>query len=98
MRGSKSFKEAVIKTKEIVSDGIRYRYDLSVHISDRVASFRLPLYSIGVSMLMPDGTETRASAENAFADIGKALVFFDKAIRNLITPIDLAYVIEDERI
>ena len=95
---TKEFKETVIKNASLSSDGIKYTYTLSVNISDKVASFRLPLYSLEVRMLMPDGKETRASAENAFADIGKALVFFDKALRNLITPIDLAYVLEDEKL
>ena len=94
---TKEFKETVIKSASLTSDDIKYTYTLSVNISNKVASFRLPLYSIEVKMLMPDGKETRASAENAFADIGKALVFYDKALRNLVTPIDLAYVLEDER-
>ncbi len=94
---TKELKETILKTKQITADGIRYTYILSVKISEHVASFKLPLYSIGITMQMPDGEKTSAAAENAFADIGKALTFFDKAIRYLITPIDLPYVLEDDK-
>ncbi len=94
---TKEISETVIKTKQVSSDDIKYTYVLSVSISDKVASFKLPLYSIAVTMQMPDGAKTSAVAENAFADVGKALTFFENAVRYLVTPIDLPYVIEDEK-
>ncbi len=94
---TKELKETIIKTKQIVADGIRYTYILSVKISEHVASYKLPLYSVSVRMEMPDGNETNATAENAFADVGKALTFFENAVRYLVTPIDLKYVLEDEK-
>ena len=30
-----------------------------------------------------------------FADIGKAITFFDEIVDNLVTPIDLPYILED---
>ena len=34
--------------------------------------------------------------EELMADMDKALSFYDKIVKNLATPIDLAYVVEDE--
>ena len=44
----------------------------------------------------PEGDTTSAETRELFADIGKAVSFFDKLVRNLATPIDLAYIVEDE--
>ena len=43
-----------------------------------------------------DGKKTEATAKDLFADVGKALVFYDRMVQNLATPIDLPYIIEDE--
>lgn len=86
--------------KEIIRDitkfdnGILYRYVLSSSKSKKVASFHLPLYSIEVIMTK-DGEVTRNAARDIFADIGKAVSFFEKISDNLATPIDLTYIIED---
>ena len=75
-------------------NGIVYRYVLFCEKSDKVASFNIPLYSIEVSMIK-DGELTSNVAKELFADIGKAISFFEKLADNLTTPIDLPYVIED---
>jgi len=43
-----------------------------------------------------DGSVTSASVDDAFCDAGQALIFYDKVVRNLATPIDLSYIFEDE--
>ena len=37
-----------------------------------------------------------SSVTHFFADAGKAILFYEKLVKNLATPIDLAYIIEDE--
>ena len=77
-------------------DGIGYEYELIMTESSRVASFKIPLYSISVKMTAEDGELTAASVSDVFADPGKALVFYEKLVNNLATPIDLPYIVEDE--
>ena len=88
--------ETLIKEQEVRLDDAVYLYRLTVSISEVVASYKLPLYSVFVSMTDSQGKRTEAVCADAFADIGKALVFFDKIVRTAVTPIDLAYVYEDE--
>ena len=47
-------------------------------------------------MIDSDGKETYASCDSAFSDIGLALLFYGKIVRGLATPMDLAYIYEDE--
>ncbi len=49
-------------------------------------------------MIDGEGKERVASATDVFVNEECALSFFEKIVRNLATPIDLAYVIEDEAI
>ncbi len=86
----------LIKEEARTLDGVEYNYKLTVSISEVVASYKLPLYSVEVTMKDTDGNLTKATCLDAFADIGKALVFFDKMVRYTVTPVDLAYVYEDE--
>ena len=83
--------------KETRCDGENtYSYELFSCEGDNLVSFRLPLYSIKITMTDSQGNVKHADAKDAFSDASKALVFFDKIVRNLATPIDLAYIIEDE--
>ncbi len=95
MKKDKSL-HTVLRTEERKSDGRFYKYELLVRESGRVASYKMPLYSISVTLTDTDGKTTRKEVNEAFADVGKAIVFFDKLVRNLATPIDLIYVAEDE--
>ena len=88
--------ETVIGTKTIEKDGYVYNYTLVKRESRRVVSFRIPLYSIKIELTDPNGKKTEAESHDIFSDLGKAIVFYDRLVRNLATPIDLAYVIEDE--
>ena len=86
----------VVKSATVERDGAEFRYSLIKKDSGAVSSFGIPLYSIQIELTDSDGRRTEACAGDVFVDIGKALVFFDRMVKNLATPIDLAYVIEDE--
>jgi hypothetical protein len=85
----------IIKQQTRTQDGAEYEYTLSVSKSNRVASYMLPLYSINVRMTHL-GKTTEKCALDCFCDVGKALAVFDKLVKNLATPIDLPYVLEDK--
>ena len=88
--------EYVIRSNKVEDNGISYSYSLIERCSSMMPSYGLPLYSLRVLMTDSDGESTEAMAEDLFRDVNKALSFYDKIVRNLATPIDLAYVIEDE--
>lgn len=90
-------REFIFIREERATDGKRsYLYRLTMRESTQVASFKLPLYSITVELTDVDGKVTEAKLNDAFSDVGKAIVFFNKLVKHLVTPIDLAYVFEDE--
>lgn len=91
---SKEASEQVLRNDVKVEDGIIYEYFLLSGESSRVASFKIPLYSITVKMTK-DGETTEGSIVEVFADLGKATVFYEKLVANLATPIDLTYILED---
>ena len=86
----------IIREDEVQTEEAVYRYTLSVTESRRVASYRLPLYSVAVHMTRADGYETTAETGEVFADIGKAIVFYERMVEGLATPIGLPYILEDE--
>ena len=96
MRQAEKTDEKIIRTEMCEEDGYRYTYDLLTRESRATASFRLPLYSIRVTLLSPEGKETQAELSDVFADPGRAILFFDHVRENLATPSDLPYIFEDE--
>ena len=96
MKHRRKFKDTRIRTEIRRINGIEYTYDLVMRESDRVASYGIPLYTIQVEMTQADGSTTAAKASELFDDAGRAIDFFEKLVDNLATPIDLAYVVEDE--
>ena len=96
MRAKDKTQTEVVRAREAEADGAKYYYELIMKKSKRVASYRLPLYSISVRMTDKDGKETDATLNDVFSDIGKAMVFFQKIVDNLVTPIDLPYIFEDQ--
>ncbi len=86
----------VIRREERIDEENRYLYELMMRRGDTVACWRMPLYSIRVNMTDAFGNEGSADVTDVFADEDKALDFFDKIVRNLATPIDLSYILEDE--
>ena len=91
-----AIKETVIKREIREADGATYSYALIMSESKKVASYKIPLYSIGIEMVDAYGNETSAQTSDLFADVGKAIVFYRRMIDNLVTPLNLPYIIEDE--
>ena len=88
--------KTVIRANTVLSEGAEYKYSLYSTQSSRVASYRLPLYSISVELTDVDGNSTFAKIGDVFSDIGKAIIFYDRLVKHLATPIDLPYILEDE--
>ena len=88
--------DTLVRTEERTSNGAVFQYRLTVRESDRVASFGIPLYSVAVEMT-DRGNRTEACVRDCFSDAERAFVFFNKVVDHLATPIDLPYILEDER-
>ena len=89
--------EVCIAEEKRMLDGIIYTYRLLLNDKLKYSSFGLPLYSIEVEMEdVKCGGVTSARSGEIFSEEEKAVCFFDKLVRNLATPIDLAYIVEDE--
>ena len=86
----------VLRKEERQSDGYKYSYELLVREGNSTIDFRMPLYSIKVNMIDSEGRSREADARDVFSSKKKAMAFFEKIVRNLATPIDLPYIIEDE--
>lgn len=78
-------------------DCAQYKYSLYMKESHRVASYKLPLYSIKIEMSSEESGYTEAESGDIFSDLGKASVFFDRLVDNLATPYNLPYIIEDSK-
>ena len=89
-------KDTVIKQDVKEADGAKYTYALIMSESNKVASYKLPLYSVKIEMVDEDGNLTSARTGELFADVGKAISFFRKLTDNLATPLNLPYILEDE--
>ena len=96
MRQKERTTDTVIRTDTKCYEGYSYRYELIMKQGEGVAAWRIPLYSIKVYMTDPSGETTVGDVKDVFADAGKALLFYEKVLRNLATPIDLVYALEDE--
>ena len=94
--GKTVIKDTVIRKENREADGATYNYSLIVSESNKVASYKLPLYSIEIEMTDSNGNITNARTKELFADVGKAISFFRKLTENLATPLNLPYIIEDE--
>ena len=94
--GKTVVKDTVIKRDIREADGARYCYTLIMSESNKVASYKLPLYSIEIEMTDAEGNVTNARTKEIFADVGKAVSFFRKLSENLATPLNLLYILEDE--
>lgn len=88
--------DKIIRREERNDEFYAYSYELIMREGNATACFRMPLYSIRINMTDPTGYEKSADARDIFADKQKAFDFFDRIVDNLATPIDLAYIVEDE--
>ncbi|MBQ8302068.1 MAG: hypothetical protein IJX97_00780 [Clostridia bacterium] len=93
---NKKICERLIRKENRQDGSYTYSYELLMSEGDMVANFRLPLYSVRVKMTDINGEEREASAKDVFSRKSEATAFFEKIVRNLATPIDLAYILEDE--
>lgn len=94
MSKSQESHDNILRTSERYADGSIYIYRL-IGRSRRSKSGEAEMYSVNVSMSSPEATTT-AEVTDAFSDIGKALVFYTKAVANLLTPRNLPDVLADE--
>ncbi len=98
MKRSEITRETLIR-REIRHDGeYTYNYDLIMKESERTSSYRLGLYTVRVKMSDNDGNCTEGEVKDAFADFGRAVLFYDKIVKNLCTPVNLSYILEDEMV
>ena len=93
---SKNACDTVIRKEERQDEGNTYSYELRLRRGESTADFRLPLYSIRIGMTDTEGVLRQADAKDVFSNKKRAVEFFEKLVRNLATPIDLAYIVEDE--
>ena len=93
---NKNIYSTVLRKEERRDEEYSYSYELLMREGDTMANWKLPLYSIKVDMTDAKGNRRHADARDVFSCKEKALEFFDKIVRNLATPIDLNYIIEDE--
>ena len=98
MRQSKTETKTLIRTETRISEGYTYLYELIMKESRQTASYKMRLYSIRIRMTDIEGRNTEAEIRDAFADSGRAILFFEKLVNNLATPIDLSYILEDETV
>ena len=88
--------DKVIRKEQKFDRGSSYLYELVMRQGDVAANWQMPLYSVRINMVDPKGNNRQADAMDIFSDKDAAEEFFDKIVRNLATPIDLAYILEDE--
>lgn len=88
--------DRVIRREERQDTGYVYSYELIERKGDTTVDFGVSLYSIKVNMTDGEGKTRKSEARDVFSSKEKAVAFFDKIVRNLATPIDLKYIIEDE--
>ena len=96
MRQKEKIKDTVIRTDVREDGGYRYLYELVMRVSGELVSLRMPLYSVRVTLTDSQNRASTAEIRDAFADAGRAIIFYEKIVRNLATPIDLSYIHEDD--
>lgn len=89
-------KDKIVIKEERQDEFFHYTYELILRQGRRTADWRLPLYSVKVSIEDSEGRVSQKEATDVFTDKTRAVEFFEMLVRNLVTPIDLGYVVEDE--
>ena len=84
--------ETVIRNETVLESGNLYCYTL---IESEGANGTM-LYSLKITLSMKDGEFSENTAKNIFTEKNAAMLFFDKMLKNLATPLNLPYVVEDE--
>ena len=87
--------EKIIKEDIREYDGAVFLYRLTEGYPKKIGRLTIPLYSIYIEM-SKNGECSKSSVNEVFADVGKALSFYNSLLENLATPIDLHYILEDK--
>ena len=87
--------ESIIRSEKRCVEGDTYEYKLTVSEGSSTSNYRILLYSIEVDFHGADGNSTNGRINEAFADPGRAIIFYERLVNNLATPVDLPYVLED---
>lgn len=88
--------DTVIRREIREAEGFRYTYELILREGDKTADWGLTLYSVKISMVDEKGETSEREARDLFTSQDQALEFYNKLVRNLATPLNLGYVVEDE--
>jgi hypothetical protein len=80
----------ILRETVISQGGYSYKYTLSVGQAPSSA------YSLKIVMKSTDGISNQSSASVVISDGGRAVEFYNKLVRNLATPANLPYCVEDE--
>lgn len=90
MRRKAMLKWETIRENTATSDGYTYKYTL---LSSGDGMYSLKIVMIGVGGEMHSDT-----ASVMTSDGGRAIAFYNRLVKNLATPSNLRYCIEDERL
>ena len=88
--------DTVIRREVREAAGFHYTYELILREGDKTADWGLTLYSVKISMIDEKGETSVREAKDLFTSENQAVEFYNKLVRNLATPINLGYVVEDE--
>ncbi len=84
----------LLRRDTVTEGGIEYTYTLSASLDEGGDEYSS--YSIDIGMIFNRGEIRNATAKAAFCDKDRANLFYEKLLKNLATPTDLSYVLEDE--
>ena len=88
--------DKVVRTERREACGCQYTYELIQREGGLTHDWRLSLFSIRISMTDAKGRSSEREARDLFTDRADATEFFERLVRNLATPLNLGYVVEDE--
>lgn len=94
MRQQAKYSEITVRSETIREKDFVYRYAL-YYKEDLHARGKAPLYSIRAQLSEQGGESTCAEIEDAFADPGHALIFFELCKTHKVMPAHLSEVLED---
>jgi hypothetical protein len=94
MKQQVKYSEITVRSETIREKDFVYRYVL-YYKEDLHARGKTPLYSIRAQLSEQGGETSYAQIEDAFADPGHALIFFELCKEHKVMPAHLSDVLED---
>ena len=85
----------IMRRRTVEENGAKYTYTLLLKRVKRRYAPKLPSYSVMIEMKSEDGRITSAESGYIFVDLGKAIVFYERLIEHLCTPLNLPYILCD---